>query len=76
MSVLLLSALPSFPKSVAARHRKAPVILASAIHALTALLKIASPEILSTNPERQLSGVLPVMCRLVSRTAQVSSVVN
>nr|CDS27095.1 HEAT repeat containing protein 5B [Hymenolepis microstoma] len=64
-------ALPSFPKTVAAGHRKAPVILASAIHALTALMKIASPEILSTNPERQLSGVLPVMCRLVSRIAQL-----
>ncbi|VDO12287.1 unnamed protein product [Rodentolepis nana] len=70
-SVPTQRALPSFPKSVAARHKKAPVILASAIHALTALMKIASPEILSTNPERPLSGVLPVMCRLVSRIAQL-----
>ncbi|KAL5963194.1 HEAT repeat-containing protein 5B [Taenia solium] len=62
---------PAFPKSTAARHRKAPVILASAIHALTALLRITSPDVLSINPDKKVSGVLPVMCRLVSRIAQL-----
>ncbi|KAL5112037.1 HEAT repeat-containing protein 5B [Taenia crassiceps] len=66
-----LNASPIFPKSTAARHRKAPVILASAIHALTALLRITSPDILSINPDKKVSGVLPVMCRLVSRIAQL-----
>lgn len=61
----------AFPKSTAAQHRKAPVILASAVHALTALLRIASPDILSINPDKKVSGVLPVMCRLVSRIAQL-----
>ncbi|VDM18926.1 unnamed protein product [Hydatigera taeniaeformis] len=62
---------PAFPKSLAAGHRKAPVILASAIHALTALLRITSPDVLSINPDKKVSGVLPVMCRLVSRIAQL-----
>ncbi|VDD83197.1 unnamed protein product [Mesocestoides corti] len=59
------------PKSSASRHRKAPVVLASAFHALTALLRICSPDVLSTSTKLAVSGVLPVMCQLVSRTTQV-----
>nr|VZI30211.1 unnamed protein product [Spirometra erinaceieuropaei] len=64
---------PHFPKTLASRHRRAPLVLANAINCLTSLMRLCSPRLLSSDASdcHRLSGFLPIICRLVCTTAEL-----
>ncbi|BHF58151.1 HEAT repeat-containing protein 5B [Sparganum proliferum] len=64
---------PHFPKTLASRHRRAPLVLANAINCLTSLMRLCSPRLLSSDASNchRLSGFLPIICRLVCTTAEL-----